>query len=93
MAVINPTRLKFQASAQHGQAQEDGTPFVVGYRIETVGAGPVELGLPVPDAQGVIDVALPVAAGGPYLSRVVAYNDAGVAAGPSTEPYGFTRPT
>ena len=90
MDIINPTRLAFQASPQHGQVAADGvTPLVAGYRLETVGAPTIDLGLPDPDDEGVIDIELPISHGGPYLSRVVAYNDAGASPSLSTDAYGF----
>lgn len=96
--IINPTRLSFVVSPQHGELAADGvTPLVAGYRLETVGADPanatIDLGLPEPDAEGVVDLALPpIPFGGPYFSRVVAYNAAGDAASQASDTFGFVAP-
>ena len=98
MPIINPTRLSFVVSPQHGQVAEDGvTPLVAGYRLDTVGAEPasasIDLGLPEPDAEGVVDLALPpITFGGPYVSHVVAYNVAGEAASHASDTFGFVAP-
>ena len=97
MPIINPTRLSFVVSPQHGTLAEDGTPLVAGYRLDTVGAEPasasIDLGLLEPDAEGVVDLALPpITFGGPYVSQVVAYNAAGEAASQASDTFGFVAP-
>ena len=91
MPIINPTKLCFAVSPEHGQMGPDGqTPMVAGYRLETVGADTVDLGLPTPDDEGIVDLPLPHLEGGPYHSQVVAYNASGEAASLSSDVYGFT---
>ena len=86
---INPTRLRFCASVDHGKTLDDGTPLVRGYRLDTVGYPAWDLGLPAPDEDGVIEVEMPLTTGGPYISQVVAYNDTGETASHPTNVYGF----